>query len=919
MKEIAIVTELASTSFNKVAYELQKAVSPYVNCEVYDWGKSDIPEQNILFFGSPVSLTLKYCMRFLPDKNLLFYATVEGKPLLDRIDCKICKSLRIVAVSEFTKKQLESVGLNVEGVVPHGVFTKPDVDDKHYKYLRRILKGSHPVYLTVSSNTPRKGLSKLLTAWKLVERKLPNAMLILHSASGALDIAAMANQLEIDNLWFTNALGLIDEDKLQALYKVSDAIVVPSLTEGFCLPIIEGGLHKKPSIAVKALPFTELIGEVGLLFPCVKKRYVPFFNRMEHELKLYKVNSLADAMIAMSDDKLREELGEKMRERVIKKFDITKTAQELLNYFLEEKKEGRAILERRTKISPTSIAYLSTLPGAKCGIASYTNYLSQEVSKHYPTNIYRNIYSNIPKDSLIVASIEFGIFPNQKILINKEYLNNYKIALWHTVLKNPSHEITKYVRDIDDEYDCHIVHTVLGKTWLSKYVSKPVYLIPHPCAMWNPIPREEARRKLGLPKDAEIAFCFGFAAKTKGMEEVIAVAEKIKRPKFLLVISGSPHGIAKAYTEKLVERLQKTAGENVMVLGRYLSDDEINLWCSASDVLIFNYKTPPTITSASGALKRVLAAGKPIVGVNDNRLEELVDGQHILKFTPGDLDDFAHCINLVFLDKGIANTLGTNCRLLAEETSWEKMAKKHLELYGKVVGNFFGPNYYDEEYFVGRGGGKTYVTQDGKVEKWSYFNPDGEWLGAKPVMEAIKTIFNPKNMLSVGEGRGTFCAYARDVGINAIGIDFSKWAVEHPYPRAKGLLQLGDVRDIKFGGKTFYFVFCSDIMEHLYLDDLSKAISEIRRVSRRWIFYNIAVPEGGQEVVLKKEKLPHKKDLGGIIAGHCTVKTPKWWRGMLCNNEWKPRDDLVEKFRKLVPKDVLSNWKFILITERVKK
>jgi hypothetical protein len=55
-------------------------------------------------------------------------------------------------------------------------------------------------------------------------------------------------------------------------------------------------------------------------------------------------------------------------------------------------------------------------------------------------------------------------------------------------------------------------------------------------------------------------------------------------------------------------------------------------------------------------------------------------------------------------------------------------------------------------------------------------------------MKAIKTILNPDNMLSVGEEGGTFCAYAKDAGIDAIGQDFSKWAVEHSYQEPKGLL-----------------------------------------------------------------------------------------------------------------------------------
>lgn len=575
---------------------------------------------------------------------------------------------------------------------------------------------------------------------------------------------------------------------------------------------------------------------------------------------------------------------------------------------------------REAHIFPTSIACLSSLPGTACGIATYTQWLSKALSKHYPVNTFRDINSGVPEDALILASIEFGIFENAKMLLNEKYKNNWKFAVWHTVLRDPNHIYLKYVQDIDVEYDAHIVHTVVQKSWLSKYVSKPVYIIPHGTLLWDQVPKSEARRKLGLPEDAKIAFAFGFAAQNKGLDEVIEVAKRVKIPDFKFVISAGVHGIAVEHTEHLKEELKKRAeNTNVMVIGRYLDEEEINLWASASDVLVFNYKTPPYVGSASGAMKRVLAAGKPIICVNDNRLEELVDGQHSLKFKQGDLDDFARVIETLLSDAEMAEKLGKNCRMLAEQTSWERAAEKYVDVFGTLISGF-GPEYYDEAYFSGKHGGKKYVTQEGEVKEWSYYNPDGEWLGAQCIMEAVKELFNPGSMLSVGEGRGTFCAYAKDAGIDCLGIDFSRWAVENPYPRAKGLVQLGDVRDLKFTDSSFDLLFCSDIMEHIYSDDLPKAISEIQRVAKKWIFYNIGASMMGDEkgdLVVAKNSLPPKDRLTTTVAGHVTVKPESWWREKLFNDRWRLRDDLVAEFRRIVPAECLLNWKCVIIAEKV--
>lgn len=571
---------------------------------------------------------------------------------------------------------------------------------------------------------------------------------------------------------------------------------------------------------------------------------------------------------------------------------------------------------------PASIACLSTLPGTACGIATYTKWLAESLSKHYPTGTFRDINHGVPRDAMILSSIEFGIFEKTNMLLNEAYEPNYKVAIWHTVLRGPVEQYLKYIREIDADYDVHIVHTVVQKTWLSKYVSKPVHIIPHGTLVWDPVPAGEAKEKLGLPGDMKIAFVFGFAADNKGLEEIISVSKKVNIPNFRLVMSAGVNTTSKEaeeYTGYIRDYLMRSALDtNVMVLGKYLTEEEINLWASAADVLIFNYKTPPYVGSASGAMKRVLAAGKPIICVNDNRLEELVDGQHCLKFHAGDIDGFARCITTLLSDRDTADKMGKNCRTLAEQTSWDRTADKFLKLIGETVKGF-GQDYYDEEYFAGRQGGKTYAGPEGEEKKWSYYNPDGEWLGAEYVIKGIKTILNPENMLSVGEGRGTFCAYARDAGIISTGIDFSRWAVEHPYPRAKGLLEIGDVRDLKFEDKSYELVFASDIMEHIYLDDLPKAISEIQRVAKKWIFYNIGASMSDDtkgDLIVEKNRLPPRERLVTTVAGHVTVKSEAWWREKLGGDRWVFRDDLVAEFRKIVPTLVLANWKCVLIAKR---
>jgi len=568
-----------------------------------------------------------------------------------------------------------------------------------------------------------------------------------------------------------------------------------------------------------------------------------------------------------------------------------------------------AYRERR-KVVPTHIAYVSSVDVA-CGICTYTKFLSEEVGRLFPVRISRRV-QDVDPSSLIHLQGEFGIFPYSDELIGKRVEDNHKVVTWHTVLHNPG-SLLEYYHTVDEHYDAHVVHNSLAKKYIKAYVRKPVHIIPHGTTIWSPVPKDEARKRLGLPLDQKVVFCFGFAAESKGFEEVVKVATKMKE--VLFIISGAVHGIVDWHSKKVLSDLQQIRPGNVLILGRYLTEEEINLYGSASDCLLFNYKTPRFVSSASGAMHRVLAASKPIVCSVDNRLIELEDGHHALKYDKGDLDKMAYCLTLVLNDHDLASRLGRSARHLAEETSWRKMAEMHMDLYNDIVGEIFDPEWYDEEYFVGSKGGKPYVSENGSIKRWSYYNPMGEWLGAEPIMKVMKKLLNPRNMLDAGCGRGTFCAYAKDVGIEAYGIDFSPWAVDNPYPRAKGLIELGDVRNMRFPDASYDLVFASDIMEHIYEEDLDKVISEFQRVARKWIFYNISVTEEGNRLVLERGKLPTY--FSAAVPGHVTVMPPSFWLQRLSNENWRLRDDLVKKFRRLVPQKIIQNWRLIIITEKI--
>ena len=243
------------------------------------------------------------------------------------------------------------------------------------------------------------------------------------------------------------------------------------------------------------------------------------------------------------------------------------------------------------------------------------------------------------------------------------------------------------------------------------------------------------------------------------------------------------------------------------------------------------------------------------------------------------------------------------------------------------IPKIFTADYYDEEYFVGSKGGKRFRRPNGSIDRWSYYNPHGEWTGAKYVVEAWKKIFNPRNMLDACCGRGTFIAYARDVGIEAYGFDFSKFAVENPYPRCrKEWLKLHDAtKPWPYKDNSFDLVTMLDAWEHLYVEDLDFVWSECHRVGRKWFFFEIATVGGGSGpgihekgyIIHKGEPIPLELE-PNAVAGHVTVQPRSFWEDLF--NKYDDvliRRDLEEYFRALVPKEVIRNWHTIIILEKL--
>lgn len=322
--------------FYLITQEIQRVFKKSgVSSKIYNFQERKIPEKNILFVGTCHGNILTYLTRFLPDRKVVLYGTLEGFPMLDpnSVEREVAEQIKIVAFSEYSKMCMESSEIHCDGVVYPGI----DMEDRRFdkRFAEWIMDGwakAKPIVLTVVGNMPRKGVDKFMIASKLVHAER-DICFILHSGGGSLDVRGLAAQLQLNDFWYTNSFGMYPPEKLNALYHVSDVYVQPSHCEGFGMPMIEAIRFLRPVVAVDAQPYSEIVvnGKTGLLVPCKGVEGVNWMNMIQLNMHQYSVDDLADNILKLLSGKRRIKMKKAIARRR-EKFDSKIVYPKLLTY-----------------------------------------------------------------------------------------------------------------------------------------------------------------------------------------------------------------------------------------------------------------------------------------------------------------------------------------------------------------------------------------------------------------------------------------------------------------------------------------------------------------------------------------------------------------------------------------------------------
>ncbi|MBY0610870.1 MAG: MSMEG_0565 family glycosyltransferase [Beijerinckiaceae bacterium] len=217
-------------------------------------------------------------------------------------DRAIVSADRHFVVSNLWQKALEDrFGLRAE-IVANGVDRsrfKPEEDDRERSLRARYELGEGPTFLAVGGVESRKNTVRIIEAFAQVHAVHADARLIIAGGVSLLDHDVYRRRFEevfaASKLPISAVIraGRIADEDMPALYRIADALVFPSVKEGFGLVVLEAMASGVPVVVSRIAPFTEYLEEGDACW-CDPA----------------DARSIADAMMASLDTKSRKRVIE---------------------------------------------------------------------------------------------------------------------------------------------------------------------------------------------------------------------------------------------------------------------------------------------------------------------------------------------------------------------------------------------------------------------------------------------------------------------------------------------------------------------------------------------------------------------------------------------------------------------------------
>ena len=369
------------------------------------------------------------------------------------------------------------------------------------------------------------------------------------------------------------------------------------------------------------------------------------------------------------------------------------------------------------------IAFISSFPPRRCGIATFTSDLIQNTcrasargfqpivvamqsdsSQQFYEPVECVIRRDVKSDYMEAADFinfcdveavslqhEFGLFGGSAgsyIVPLLRKLNVPVISTLHTILDKPSPEYYKAMIDICDCSGTVIVMNRIGISMLRDIYEVPmkmIKLVPHGIPEVPFGRSEQYKRKLGL-SGRKVLMTFGLIGPNKGIEVMLGAMPAIvrKNPEVLYLVVGTTHPeiVRKqghSYRNKLRDLVTASGLENNVVFhDQFVTNAELSDFLAATDIYVTPYLNKEQLTS--GTLAFAVGCGKAVISTPYWAAEELLaDGRGVI--VPfGDSQRIAEEINKLLGDDSLLHCIMQRAYDYGRAITWPKIGRLYRDI-----------------------------------------------------------------------------------------------------------------------------------------------------------------------------------------------------------------------------------------------
>lgn len=376
------------------------------------------------------------------------------------------------------------------------------------------------------------------------------------------------------------------------------------------------------------------------------------------------------------------------------------------------------------------ILFISSYPPRRCGIATFTEDLTNAFRKKfnpvlktdicaldngsvrcYGKNILFQINAselgsyvslaqkvNLMKEVKIVnIQHEFGLFGGEMgdyIIPFLQALEKPAITTFHSVISEPDKNLKKTVISIANKSKAIVVMNKISGEVLQKDYQIPkskIFYIPHGIPQVAREINQKHKKALGF-ENRIVLSTFGFVSKNKGIEFAIRALPKIIRkfPNVIYLILGETHPVVKKkygeqYRNHLKREIKKLGLEkNVRFYDKYLTTEELINFLMATDVYISS--SIDERQSVSGTLSYALGCAKPSVSAATEYAKHIIkNGENGFLVKIKNSEEIAEKVICLLSDKKLSREISSQAYRSTRPMIWPNVAESYLRLFKRFA------------------------------------------------------------------------------------------------------------------------------------------------------------------------------------------------------------------------------------------